>query len=100
MRTSFAPLHPGALAVAGGAAAVILALITGVGMMGAGSMMDSGWMMGGSYGHTPYGFGFFMLLWAVVVGALGGFIVALVYNAVVSQASSQRDSGSVPARNG
>jgi hypothetical protein len=95
MRMSHSLLHPSALAIAGGIGAIVLATLMGFGMTGAGSMMAGGGMMGGygPYGgfpgyHVTVGGGLFMLFWAFVVGALAGWIVALVYNAVVRQSSS------------
>jgi hypothetical protein len=104
VRNSYSLLHPAALAVSGGAGALALALLHGLGVLGAGSMMGGGWMMGdyGPYGypyHMTIGGGFFMLLWAIVAGAFGGWIVAVVYNAIVRQVAARSDSATgLPVR--
>jgi hypothetical protein len=94
MRTFYSALHPLALAVAGGVAAIVLALVAGVGMVGAGSMMGGGSMMG-TYGYPGYhmtaGAGIAMLLWAFIAGALAGWIVALVYNAMARPSTDRSD---------
>lgn len=97
MRTEFTPLHPAALAVAGGVAAVVLAAVGLIGMAGFGPM--TGGMMGG-YGlgptgyHMAFGGGLVMLVWAFAIGALGGWIVALTYNRVAFPARHETRTGS------
>ncbi len=96
MRNISATLQPAAFAIAGGVAAVALAIVGGLGLLGAGSMMG-GSMMGG-YGqgragyHMGFGGGLFMVVWAFVGGALAGWILAAVYNRV---AFGQRDDSDV-----
>jgi hypothetical protein len=93
MRASYSLLHPAAFALAGGLGALALGLLSGF-AMSAGSMMGGGWMMGGygRYGYPPYhamaGAGVFMALWAFVAGAFASWIVAIVYNVVVSRSSA------------
>lgn len=100
MRNTFAALHPAAMAVAGGVGALVLALFGGFGMMGGWMMGGGGWMMGrygapgyGGYPgyHLGFGGGILMLLWVFVAGALAGWIVAVVYDAVMSAQTRNRE---------
>jgi hypothetical protein len=103
MRNSYALLHPAAFAVSGGIGALILALLGGFAMMGAGSM--SGGMMG-AYGpyagypgyHMTVGAGFFMLIWAFVIGMVVGWIGAHVYNAIVRRSLETDTTTALSAR--
>lgn len=84
-------LNPLALAIAAGAAAIIISLFIGLPMMGFGGMMGGGmmgggyngqgWMMGGYGNGSVLGFGITWIV-GVLVAALAGAIVAWVYNAV------------------
>ncbi|TAM59541.1 hypothetical protein EPN52_07565 [bacterium] len=73
----YQPLSPAAMAVA----FAVLALL-GAFSMGMPFMLGMGSMMG--LGATGWpGFGLLGLLWGVALAALGGAIVAWVYNAVI-----------------
>ncbi|HVA38114.1 MAG TPA: hypothetical protein VNJ51_10925 [Candidatus Dormibacteraeota bacterium] len=87
-RDRYQPLSPGGLAAAFAVLGLLGALSMGMPFMfGAGSMM--GGMMGpyGGYGGYPNmgwgGFGLFGLIWIVAIAALGGAVVAWVYNAMI-----------------
>jgi phosphate/sulfate permease len=99
-KRGYQTLNPGALAIASGFTAIVISFLIGLPMMGFGSMMGAyygtGWMMGG-YGPGFIGFG---LMWIVggLVAALGGALVAWVYNAV--NASQHKESGGIRPENG
>ena len=79
----YQPLSPAGLAAAFAALAVLASLSMGMRFMfGMGSMMR-GLYGGPGYGHMTWGFGLFGLIWFVGIAALGGAIVAWVYNAVI-----------------
>ncbi|TAM78228.1 hypothetical protein EPN44_01135 [bacterium] len=95
----YQPLSPPGLAVAFAALAVLGSLSMGMPFMfGMGSMMG-GPYGGPGYGHMGWGFGFglFGLIWFVGIAALGGAIVAWVYNAVIAtRAAHPADSSGKP----
>jgi hypothetical protein len=96
-------LHASGLAIAGGIAGRVAALFVGFGMLGFGSMMSGGgWMMGGGgwmtgaggrmpgpgYGQMGFGGGLTMLIAFVVGGLVAGWLIASVYNAVISRSET------------
>jgi hypothetical protein len=77
-------LDPTALAVAGGAATLAVALLSSFGMMGFGSMMGGGSTMTfGASSHMGFAGGLTIIAFLFLGGLVAGLIVALVYNAVL-----------------
>ncbi len=94
MGSRYGLLNPLALAVSFAVTGLIMSLASVVpaalhlfGMHGAWGMMgDRRYGMGYAVG---YGWGFAMLVWVVVIGAIAGALVAIVYNAMAGRERSR-----------
>ncbi|HVA38245.1 MAG TPA: hypothetical protein VNJ51_11615 [Candidatus Dormibacteraeota bacterium] len=88
------PLSPAGLAAGFAALGVLASLSMGMPFMyGMGSVMRGPYGGAPGYPHMGWGYGGFGLIgfvWFVAISALGGAIVAWVYNAVIGAASARR----------
>lgn len=97
MGSRYGLLNPFALAVSFAVTGLIISIASVLpaalhlfGMHGAWGMMgDRRYGMGYAVG---YGWGFAMLAWVVIIGAVAGALVAFVYNTV----AGREDSGNLP----